>query len=379
MDFLYYDILICIAFAIFIYVFLKKNRKNVKKEGMFYLYRSKFGLKTIDDLVKKHRKLFNFISIINIIVAYIGMAAIVFLLASSVYKMAVMTQVIKTPPIVPLLPWIPFPGMPTLYFTIWIIMIAAIAIVHEGCHGIFARLNNIKVKSTGFGALGPILLAFVEPDEKQVVKKSSKAQISMFAAGPVGNFAFAFIMFLIITLLLNPVLASVVQNASMSVAQVDKNSPAFNAGIKKGDIIAFNNMTKISELLNANISLKPNQTVNITVNGKDMQIIAAKNPSNESMGYTGIWFGTKLNGISNILPFISSLFFWIFMANIFVGLFNLLPLPFVDGGRIFYASMFLLIKKNKKKAEKYVKYAYTISVSLIFMIFLVWVFRMLFG
>ena len=47
--------------------------------------------------------------------------------------------------------------------------LAIVAIPHEFAHGIFARLNNLRVKSSGFALFGPILAAFVEPDEKDKV------------------------------------------------------------------------------------------------------------------------------------------------------------------------------------------------------------------
>jgi hypothetical protein len=56
------------------------------------------------------------------------------------------------------------------YFTYWIVAIALVAIFHEGFHGIFARFYNIKIKSTGFGFLGPFLAFFVEQDDKQMQK-----------------------------------------------------------------------------------------------------------------------------------------------------------------------------------------------------------------
>ena len=39
------------------------------------------------------------------------------------------------------------PGLPTMSFWHWIVAIFILATVHETCHGIFARLNNVKLKS----------------------------------------------------------------------------------------------------------------------------------------------------------------------------------------------------------------------------------------
>ena len=87
--------------------------------------------------------------------------------------------------------------LPTFYFTYWIISIAIIAVGHEFAHGIFARLNKIRLKSTGFGFIGPLLAAFVEVDEKQMAKKPLKAQLSVLAAGSSANFILGVIFLLI--------------------------------------------------------------------------------------------------------------------------------------------------------------------------------------
>jgi membrane-associated protease RseP (regulator of RpoE activity) len=43
---------------------------------------------------------------------------------------------------------------------------------------------------------------------------------------------------------------------------------------------------------------------------------------------------------------------WIFIANLGVGLFNLLPLGPVDGGRMFLLASLALFKNNEKKAKR---------------------------
>ncbi|MEK6819484.1 MAG: site-2 protease family protein, partial [Nanoarchaeota archaeon] len=60
-------------------------------------------------------------------------------------------------------------------------------ITHEFSHGIFARLHKLKIKSTGFAFLGPILGAFVEPDEKQLEKTKKLPHMSILAAGTFAN------------------------------------------------------------------------------------------------------------------------------------------------------------------------------------------------
>ena len=376
MSFLFYDIILFVAFCTLAVVFLRRNKKNVKREGIIYLYKSGFGIKLMDSIVKHARKFLNFISVYVVIIGFIGMAAMIFLLIASAYKMATIPIAIKTPPVVPLLPWIPFPGLPTLYFTYWIIAIFLLAVVHEGCHGIFSRLNDIKIKSTGFGFLGPLPLAFVEPDEKQMAKKGFKAQLSILAAGPVSNFALAALVFLLITAVINPVYSKV-ENSSILVVQVNESGPAYASGIREGDVIKIENASTLKEYSEIYSSIKPNQTITIEKNGEKISLITVVNPLNESLGSVGIAVTPKLSGISRIAPYIpSTLIFWIFMTNLFVGLFNLLPLPIVDGGRMAYIAS-LYFTKSDKRAKKIAKRAYTFSLSLFVLLFVIWILRIL--
>jgi len=201
MSFIFYDILIFIAFCIFIVFFLYARRKNVDREGILFLYRTKAGLNAIDVLNRKLGKLWKKLGPVIIFAGFVFMISIfVLLIQSIIFTYMVPT---KVPPIIPLVPYLPQAfdiPMPPFYFTYWILIIAIIAVTHEFAHGIYARHHGIKVKSTGFGFLGPFLLAFVEPDEKQMAKKPKKSQLEILAAGSFSNFVFAIIFVLLMQL-----------------------------------------------------------------------------------------------------------------------------------------------------------------------------------
>src|SRR3989338_5431196 len=78
-------------------------------------------------------------------------------------------------------------------FFYWMISLFVIAIVHEFSHGLIARANNLKVKSSGFAFVGlivPIIpAAFVEPDEKELRKRLHREQLNVFSSGPLSNVA----------------------------------------------------------------------------------------------------------------------------------------------------------------------------------------------
>lgn len=204
MSFVIYDLIFFALFCILIALFLIKNKKNLKRESkVFLLYRTKAGIKAINWFSKKFPKLLDILSPVSITYGFVAMFAMIYLLIQSIILMFNSTIVTKAPPLMPLIPYLPqmfdLP-LPPFYFTTWLIVIAIIAIVHEFAHGIYAARYDIKIKSTGFGFLGPFLAAFVEPDEKAMARKSKKKQLTIISAGSFSNFVFAIIFLLLLQL-----------------------------------------------------------------------------------------------------------------------------------------------------------------------------------
>ena len=115
------------------------------------------------------------------------------------------TDMISAPPIAPLIPYFPqIFGMesffPPFYFTYFLLALLVVAVVHEFSHGVYMNIFKIKIKSTGFAFLGPILGAFVEEDKKEFVKKKNKEQMTVLAAGVFANVLFGLIFFGILVL-----------------------------------------------------------------------------------------------------------------------------------------------------------------------------------
>ncbi len=192
-NFIIYDLIFLAVFTLLIVLFLYTRRHNLKRQGILYLYKTRFGLKVIDSTAKRFEKILRPMQYFIIVCGYILMAVMIWMLARFTYiyfKFDIASQ-IKVPPLLPLFPYatdlFKVDFLPPFYFTYWIIVIAIIAITHEFAHGIFAKLNKIPVKSTGFGFLGPFLAAFVEPDEKKMQKAKKFPQLSILAAGTFAN------------------------------------------------------------------------------------------------------------------------------------------------------------------------------------------------
>ncbi len=209
MSLIIYDIVFLIAFAVFVSVFLYTRKHNLKREGLLFLYKARWGIKLIDYVGTKSPRMFKFLSYISITVGYFLMAAAFYLvwgiLRIYLFNPEAVRQ-IKVPPITPIVPYIdkivPNLGLPPFYFIYFIIVIAIIAITHEFAHGIFAAYNKVKIKSTGFGFFPfflPIFLAaFVELDEKQMGKRSIFGQLAVLSAGTFANILTAIFFFVIL-------------------------------------------------------------------------------------------------------------------------------------------------------------------------------------
>ncbi len=209
MSFFIYDIIFLILFLTVFSLFLYTRKKNLKREGIVYLYKTSWGIKLINRIGKKHKKTMKVLSWLSIISGYFLMAGMFYLIyvLVKIYLFAPETvRAIKVPPIMPLVPYLPqvfkLDFLPPFYFTYWIVIIAIIAITHEMAHGILAAYNKVKIKTTGFGFFPfffPVFpLAFVELDEKIMQKKKKFAQMAVLSAGTFANVLTAILFFVIL-------------------------------------------------------------------------------------------------------------------------------------------------------------------------------------
>ncbi len=199
-SFIVYDLVFLALFTLVVVIFLYKKRSNLQRQGLLYLYRTKIGIKFIDWTSRKFPRTLYLLQYLIVFSGYTLMVLMVYLLIRFSYTYITSpfaAEALRVPVIIPLVPYLPeifkLDFLPPFYFTYWIIIIAIIAIPHEFAHGIFARLNKIKIHATGFGFLGPFLAAFVEPDEKDMEKKGKFPQLSILAAGTFANIIFTII------------------------------------------------------------------------------------------------------------------------------------------------------------------------------------------
>ena len=371
-----------------IFVYLKRKKLDTKQVIPYFLYfsmyRTKFGLKLMDFFAKKYRRIVVYIGYLGIFIGFLGMILISYGLINNIYVLFTKPEAIPGVGLV-----LPFKAKGIFYvpFFYWIISIFVIAVVHEFSHGLIARANNLKVKSSGFAFLGlivPIIpAAFVEPDEKELRKRPHKEQLSVFAAGPFANIAIAFLFVAIASFILAPIANAIIEPNGVKVTDYVRGKdklkfPAEIAGIKIGEVIqqVDNNPTPYVENLSTSLrSKKPNDIVAIKTDKSTYEIKLAKNPENESLAYMGAYLeqSTKINEnikrsygefIPNALIWVYGLLVILVVLNFGIGLFNLVPIGPLDGGRMLQVALHKIFDKEKGN-----KYWYYIGMFFLILIF----------
>jgi len=337
------------------------NKERIKVEKILFplvymvLYRTKIGLVFMDKIAKRYPRLVSGFAFLGIVFGFLGMVVILALLIKGTYGFLFAGA---PPPVAPLFPGIKtVPGLPVLSFFHWIIAIFILAGVHEFSHGLIARLYDVKVKSSGFAVFSfllPIIpAAFVEPDEKELGNKKSREQLGVLAAGSFSNLIVAGIFFLLFIFVLAPIVSTMTVSEGIVIKDVKEGSPAFDAGIKNDErILGFNNVdvASVNEFLELLVEIKPGDEALLKTDKNEYKLVVAEN---DGRGYLGLSFtpekqyiNEKYGVLGNIFSWVALLFFWIFAANLGVGLFNLLPMGPLDGGKMFYLLCLNLFKKE---------------------------------
>ncbi|MFH1682559.1 MAG: M50 family metallopeptidase, partial [Candidatus Woesearchaeota archaeon] len=265
------------------------------------------------------------------------------------------------------LPGVNIPGMGVLPFWYWILAIFVIALVHEFAHGIVARANGLGVKNTGLVLFGPIVGAFVEPNEEKLRKADDIKQYSVLAAGSFSNILLALVALLLLNFAFSPLQQIMVEPTGWSFADYyGEDFPAALAGLPPETIITgidgegVDNFIDFSEKLSC---LSPGDQVELDTANGSYALVLADNPNDPGKPFLGIsdiknevtmldryQYGIW-KAIYYSVTWIAGFLKWLFLLSLGIGLFNLLPLPIVDGGRML--QVYFHRWKGKDRGEKY--------------------------
>ena len=289
---------------------------------------------------------------VGIFVAFGAMIFITWTLIST------LPSVFETPAVSIIIPGVEMPGssiyVPFLY---GLIALATVLVVHEFSHGVQAVGEKIPIKSIGLLLFAVIPGAFVEPDEDELKKAKKSSRLRVYAAGSVANMSLALIAIILVSLI-SAGIPHYFAEDGIEVGRVVGDSPC-DGILKEGMVLeSIDNHTIKDSKSYVDIvsSYKPGDDVSIKTDQGTYSIHLDKNPNNDSRGFFGIQANKHFKLIDNSLGSIPwvlfeflELFQWIFMLNLGIGLFNLLPLKPLDGGYM------LEILLSYRLSEKYYK------------------------
>jgi membrane-associated protease RseP (regulator of RpoE activity) len=282
-------------------------------------------------------------------------------------------------------------------------------VIHEAGHGIVARVYNIKVESTGILLfIGIPIGAFVNIEQEELAKASIKQKSAILTAGALNNMILAFISLIALYFIVStlaPIPTSSEPQFGVMVAGVNNGSLADKLGLSKGSIIQTISGQKVHTVEDLSSILRSNLGHNIQVTwqektgAKITRFIGLPSFAEANKGILGIYITDvapnpslvlqryrsaftsnpialltpptlgqgmyvvpysdlmaskyESNALGSSYPVIANMLFWIWFINFNVGIFNALPITFLDGGS-WYSS---LIESKTQSRTKVVKNA----------------------
>jgi len=347
-------------------------RKRVQTQAkIIFLIKSKFGLKFMDKIVAKYRQWVILFGYVGVGAGYIGLIFISYILLKNLYDLLFVAGAASGVSLV--LPGVNIPGLGILPFWYWLIAIFIIALVHEAGHGIVARAHKIPVKSTGIVLLGPIIGAFVEPDENKMMKEKDIKVYSVLAAGPFTNILLAILALVLLTFVFTPIQDAMVEPQGFSFSEyVNESYPAAQSGLPlETPIVGLNGevTTNFQEFADKLFCKMPGDEITVTSfdedgEEEDYSLTLIENPDKEGKSFLGIIsikneFEVKpkydqgvWKAVYYSVDWMTGFLRWLFILSLGIGLFNLLPLPIVDGGRMVQVTM-RKVKGDKLGNKRY--------------------------
>ena len=265
--------------------------------------------------------------------------------------------------------------------TYFLLSVPIVLIIHEGAHGIVATLEKIKIKTGGFAIFIALFAGFVEPDEEDFSKARKISRLRVIGAGATSNVIFSFLIAAL--LIFHPAFAMILPDEIRSffydepigipIFSIIEGTGAEQAGLLEEDIItAVNSIPILLPQDFNNAKLVPGETavVSLIRDGETLEISVLVTPSPEDperglLGITRAAFPSYQPVVPYYIPWSPEVFMfllWVWMLSFFIGIFNMLPLPILDGGK------FIHIIIDKKMSEKAVNatmwaiYAFTLLI-----------------
>lgn len=222
-------------------VFALRGRKrplpgNLEFHGPLLFWRTQLGKKAIER-VARPRRFWNAVADAGIVLTWIVGLLVFVLLITSVVPYFVAPDVVKetAPPPEFLLG---IPGVnPLIPVGYGLLALVLALVIHEGSHGVMAYVARMRVKSLGLVAFVIPIGAFVEPDEEDLAKATTREKNRLFAAGPTSNVVLALVAGSLLSFAFLGNVAIANEGEGVILASVESGSAADRAGLREGDVV----------------------------------------------------------------------------------------------------------------------------------------------
>ncbi len=226
-----------------------------------------------------------------------------------------------------------------------LLALGVVLITHEGMHGLIARLEKIKLKSTGIFLAFIFPGGFVEPDEEEFKKAPVGARARVAAAGSFANIVVGVLVVLLMIGLFAPLESGVI---------VLEREEGEGPGV--GEVILSVNDTPVNRFtLSQNITAQDELIVRTS--GKTYTLKLSK-PVNvplawiiRSMGVTRIdyYYPMKMGGLSPQQTYtVYRTLWWTQLIAVGVAIFNMLPIHLLDGHLLITSLLEARIRDQRK-------------------------------
>lgn len=365
-----------LAFYICVGILIYINRSKFEFQGRIVaIYKTKVGISLMERISSKYPRFIIFLGTLGIYVGFAGMLVMIYFMGLGLYQLIFVPS--APPMFSPVLPGVSIPGSPiTLPLFEGIIALFVVVVIHEFTHGVISKAYKIPIKSSGLVMFGPIPGAFVEPDEKKLVRAKRKAQLSIFAGGPFANVLLALVIFLVM-IGMAAVSNSMYYSDGIEIKGFTNPDDALNGGrlenLSEGDVIYSINGFAVQSAYNlsdAMADISPGDVVILETSRGVKNLVMSSNPENESLPYLGIYLNNNIEGktyvaSNKVFSTVYLWFFgnpfdlrfneglgllgWIFVISLGIGIVNLLPLGPMDGGRMYLLVLEKYFDKTKVK------------------------------
>lgn len=280
---------------------------------------------------------------------------------------------------------------PILPLTYTLMALIISVFIHEAGHGIVARVYGIKVESTGIAFVLFIPVgAFVNLDKDGLSKATLKEKSAVLTAGPLNNMILATISLVLLFVLLSTLtpVSTAVPKSGLEIVSVTEGSLAEKIGLTQGSSILSIGQTEIRSQEDLLQTLRSNIGKQLSIvwqdregNKKtsDLSIPADTDPTKPILGVRTAmvsldpklalelykkYFTFDINHLVPILPpptlaeqlvpfsdfmapkyesnifgssfpIVANTLFWLWFINFNLGIFNALPIAFLDGGQLY--------------------------------------------